>query len=287
MNVLESSKVHNRIKLSTVVSAIVIYLILIGFTAGLILPILAITGFVTHVLIKKEIEQISTPEVSFRKRFPFSRYGATHGSSFQHLYYHEQDILVQISRRVAEAMSDRLHGTRLMPVVMTDEDKDLSQKDPRAFEVADVGTTDRGTSISLIVQTGMTGKTQSLRWWVLLGGFIDRDKKLRFVLASPLTIWFWIIPYFKRDYPILDKVRTIYKSTYNDFDITTQTRAVNEIVFNVLVEVLEEHEIDTSDLKAQRQQAMNINISGGKVEMGNVVQGGMNKIMNTMGGGKK
>ncbi|WP_187429337.1 hypothetical protein ROLI_039690 [Roseobacter fucihabitans] len=287
MAALESAKVQNRIKISTIALAIVIYLVLIGLTAGLILPILLVTGLITHFVIKKEISMINTPEVSFRKRFPFSRYGAAHGSSFQHLFYHEQNILAELSRRVTHAMSDRLHGTQLVPVVVTDEDKDLSAKDPRHFQVAHVVTTDRGTAINLIVQVGMTGKTQSLRWWILLGGFIDRDKRLRVVLASPLTFWFWIIPYLKRDYPMLDKVRTVYKSTYNDFDITTQTRAVNEIVFQVLVDVLEENDIDTSDLKAQRLQAMNINISGGKVEMGNVVQGGMNTIMNKMGGGQK
>ena len=46
------------------------------------------------------------------------------------------------------------------------------------------------------------------------------------------------------------------------------------------------HTVDTSDLKAQKLQSMNINISGGKVNMGNVVQGAMNKIGAAVKGAK-
>jgi hypothetical protein len=54
-----------------------------------------------------------------------------------------------------------------------------------------------------------------------------------------------------------------------------------------MVVALEKNGIDTSDLKAQKMQSMNINISGGKVNMGNVVQGAMNKIGGAVKGAVK
>ena len=60
-------------------------------------------------------------------------------------------------------------------------------------------------------------------------------------------------------------------------------RGGHQAVFDVLVEVLEENGVDTSDLRAQRAQVMNISISGGKVNMGNVVQGAMNRVSAKVG----
>jgi hypothetical protein len=45
-----------------------------------------------------------------------------------------------------------------------------------------------------------------------------------------------------------------------------------------MAEELERNGIDTSDIRVQRMQVMNISISGGKVNIGNVVQGAMNQI---------
>jgi hypothetical protein len=53
-----------------------------------------------------------------------------------------------------------------------------------------------------------------------------------------------------------------------------------------MIAELEKNGIDTSDLKVQKMQTMNINISGGKVNMGNVVQGAMNKIGGAVKGAK-
>lgn len=53
-----------------------------------------------------------------------------------------------------------------------------------------------------------------------------------------------------------------------------------------MIAVLEKNGIDTTELRAQKMQAMSINISDSKVKMGNIVQGAMNKISSSMGGTK-
>jgi hypothetical protein len=63
-------------------------------------------------------------------------------------------------------------------------------------------------------------------------------------------------------------------------------RSISETVIDAMVLALDKNGIDTSDLKAQKLQTMNINITGGKVNMGNVVQGAMNKISGAVKGAK-
>jgi len=76
----------------------------------------------------------------------------------------------------------------------------------------------------------------------------------------------------------LNRVRTIYSGAYNDIDVGVQVRCLHEVVFDAMIAELEKNGIDTSDIKQQKIQMMNINISGGKVNMGNLVQGSSNKI---------
>jgi hypothetical protein len=69
-------------------------------------------------------------------------------------------------------------------------------------------------------------------------------------------------------------------------DVSTQVRCLHEAVFDAMIAELDKNGIDTSELKVQKMQTMNINISGGKVNMGNVVQGAMNKIGGAAKGAK-
>ncbi|MBT6114976.1 MAG: hypothetical protein HOH41_04615 [Porticoccaceae bacterium] len=69
-------------------------------------------------------------------------------------------------------------------------------------------------------------------------------------------------------------------------DVATQVRCLHEVVFDEMITELDKNGIDTSELKVQKMKVMNINISGGKVNMGNVVQGAMNKISGVAKGAK-
>ena len=89
------------------------------------------------------------------------------------------------------------------------------------------------------------------------------------------------------EYDVLNRVRTVVASFYNDIDIVTSLRSIHETVFDTLVEVLDRHEIDTSNLKVQHAQIMNISVSGGKVQFGTIVQGAMNKILRLQPGVNK
>ena len=69
---------------------------------------------------------------------------------------------------------------------------------------------------------------------------------------------------------MLSRVRTIYPGSYNDMDIVTQIKCIHDAVFNAMINELEKNNINTNELRAQKMQVMNINISGRKVTIGNV-----------------
>ena len=281
MNLSNSAEVKNRIKLRSIIFAVAIYAILTVSTFGIILIVLLVTGAITNMICNKEIKSTDSNRNEFKKGNPFKFFGIPVGD-FQHVYYHTDSISSDVSDTVANALTLKTPVNRIVPIKIRDVDKELKSPEEREFLKAESGTTSRGTSITLIIEQSVFGKMQSIRWWILAGGYIDKNKKFNFIAYSPILILFWLIPYLKKNHDILARLRNIYPAAYNDMDLITQIRCLHEAIFDALVEALEKNGIDTSDLKAQRMQVMNISISGGKVNMGNIVQGAMNKVASTV-----
>jgi hypothetical protein len=282
VNIQDSAGVKNRIRIGSILIVALIYLIVIIATAdiafsfvAIIISMIAIT--ITTVICNKEIESVKSDSLRFKKSLPFKYFGDAFGD-FQHVFYHKESLETEILSTIVHNLQKKTPIKKLETIELTDIDKNLEKPEKRYFVMADSGITKRGTSITLIIKLSIFGGMQSIRWWVFVGGYVDKDKKFKFIAYSPLTLLFWIIPYIKKEYDVLSNIRTIYTASYNDMDIITQIRCLHEAVFDAMVEELEKNGIDTSNIKAQRMQVMNISISGGKVNMGNVVQGAMNKI---------
>jgi hypothetical protein len=79
---------------------------------------------------------------------------------------------------------------------------------------------------------------------------------------------------------------TIYPGFFNEIDVLNRTREIQFVAFETLVEVLDSFGIDTTDLKQQRSNILNINVSGGQTKFGSVVQGAMNRVTGLVGGQK-
>lgn len=283
MDLLDSGKVDNNIKVMSVITAIIVHIFLAVSTAGISLLLLLIFGLITSSLVKKEIAEVSSSSNTFKKNFPFKYYGQIFGE-FQHVFFHPNAI----DKALYQAIESKLVTTTVMgsleAITITDVDLDLSSSEDRSFVRASSTSTSRGTAITLIINQSSFGKMQSIEWRVLCGGFIDRDKKFKLIAYSPLTFLFWILAYIAKRHDLLAGIRTIYSASYNEMDITTQIRCIHDCVFNAMIDELENNGIDTSELRAQKMQVMNISISGGKVNMGNVVQGAMNKVSNAAKG---
>jgi hypothetical protein len=244
-----------------------------------------IFGVITASFLKKEIGEAEASSTKFNKNFPFRYFGEVFGS-FQHVFSHEKTLEQNIYNSIELYLKSKTPIKSLEAVSIKDVDKDLSSYDERVFIKTESITTMRGTAITLIFNQANYGGMQSIQWRVLAGGYIDQDKRFNLISYSLFTFLFWIIPYLKREHDLLARVRTIYPGSYNDMDVVTQVRFLHEAVFDAMIQELEKNGIDTSDLRAQKLQVMSINISGGKVNMGNVVQGAMNKISSVAKGAK-
>jgi hypothetical protein len=161
---------------------------------------------------------------------------------------------------------------------ITDADKELKNPDARLFHITQGNPNQRGTRLALVLHTEAWESSQSVKWWILMSGHVDKNRLLLYLAFAPLTVPFRIVPFLKGDFNPLDKVEGHYSSTYNSLDIVTVARFLQETVFSALIDCLEKHGIDTSALKQQRANAMNITVSGGQPSFGAVVQGAMNKV---------
>ena len=280
MGMKDSGLVRNHVKGRSLLIAIAVHIFLALSTFGITLVVGAITALIANGVCNREIRAADADSNTFKKGHPFRSFGQAFGD-FQHVFFHQVPVVEDICTAIAHAIAVRMPVDASRRVKIKDVDKDLREYEEREFLVASIGETDRGTSITLILEWATSGCMQSIRWWTMVGGYVDRDKKFNFVAYSLFTLPFWIIPYLKNDYEPLSGIRTIYSAAFNDIDIATSVRFINDAVFDTMVDELDKREIDTTHLKAQSLQVMNIQISGGKVNMGNVVQGAMNKVLAT------
>jgi hypothetical protein len=282
----DSGQVNRGVRPRSFIIVGIVYLGAALITSGIVLIPLAILWFIAQAICRQELENARNGPAQFKKNFPFRFYGEIFGD-FQHVFYYREQLTQEIIGTTERELKSRTPVSALEPVKITDIDKNLSNAESREFLKAEAGQTRRGTKVTLLLALSQFGNVQSVRWWVLAGGYVDHDKQFNFVAFAPLTIWFWIIPYLRKEYDIVSHIRTVYAAAYNDIDVVTQVRCLHDSVFNAMVSVLESHDIDTSDIKAQRMQVMNIAISGGRVNMGNVVQGAMNRVAATVRGAQK
>lgn len=283
MDINNSADVINRIKLRSIIIAIAVYLAVAIFTTGIAIIPIVVLWAVGYLISKREIDDAMQSATSFKRVYPFRYFGTSFGN-FTHVFHHASNLENRVISTIEGTLRTKTPVSGLSQVVITDIDKNLCHNESQCFRIASSGRTRRGTVVTLIIRFASFGGMQSIQWWALAGGYIDRDKKFNFVVYTPILIWFWIIPYLKKDYDVVSTLRTVYGSTYNDFEVETHIRSLHNVVFNSLIEELEANGVDTSDLQVQRMQVMNLNVSGGHVNIGNMVQGSMDKIKKALAG---
>ncbi len=67
-------------------------------------------------------------------------------------------------------------------------------------------------------------------------------------------------PDIRREHDPLPGLLTVYPGFFNGIDVMTRTRELQFIAFETLVQVLDSFGVDTSDLKQQRADVLNVNV---------------------------
>ncbi|MEL7301459.1 MAG: hypothetical protein AAFM92_13835 [Pseudomonadota bacterium] len=214
---------------------------------------------------------------NFRRMDAFNYLGIARGT-FEHAFSHDSDISSRLVDAIGNAMQAKGLGSNTNTLVITDRDRNLRVNDPRAFNLISVSSTTRVSEPSLIIRTQQIGDMHSVRWWLFEKGPITKNRKLVFLAVAPVAVFLWPIYWLRNKSFPARFLFTPYRSDYQEMDVYTRLRWAHETVFDTVADELDAAGIDTSTLREQKAQIMNINISGGKVSMGSVVQGAMNRV---------
>jgi hypothetical protein len=245
----------------------------------------AICMVATSVIYRRELSRTALQTGTFKKHQPLRDYGANF-ADFQYVFPHQQNLLDELRQKLNDALVQRSLLPQLQRRDLTDRDKDLTHPESRVFYVASSPPTSRGTTVTLAIHTSSDGQSQSVHWWILTSGFIDRRKVITLVASSPLHLPFWLPSHLRGEHDLLNPLRTLYSAFYNSIDIITKARAIHTALFDALVGLLDGYGIDTTDLKVQRAQILNVNISGGTAKFDSIMQGAFNTISNVRKGSR-
>jgi hypothetical protein len=211
--------------------------------------------------------------------------GVQYGS-FHHVFYSNEAVTEAYRQALNNALKGKLGCPDFYEVAFKDVDRDLNTPETRTFLLTTAAETVRKSGFSLLCNFTRTANIQSVRWWMLVNGVLDPNKIFWRYVFSPLFAPLSVLPYLQRQYDPLNGLMTIYPGFFNGIDVLNRTREIQFVAFETLVEVLDSFGIDTTDLKQQKGNILNINVSGGKTNFGSVVQGAMNKVAGVAGGQK-
>lgn len=279
-----------KIKNIFIAGALYIWLAALLFQLDSILLIVAAvyvagTMMIAGSIIKSAEARREAKTIEFSQTDAVSYLGIQWGS-FHHVFFSEKLVLESLREALTSALIDKLGCDVVEEISFKDVDRDLDKPETRVFIRAIAPKTPRNTGFSFLCTLSKSRDVQGLRWWILIDGQRDPNKVFwRYVLA-PLTLPFVLLPYWRRQYDPLAGLTSIYPGFFNSIDVLSRTRELQFVAFETLVETLDGLGIDTSDLKQQKGNILNINVSGGNTSFGSVVQGALNKVSAATAGTK-
>lgn len=213
----------------------------------------------------------------FYRFLPLAPFGSSIGS-FQHVFMSDKNLEEALVREIKNEVDTLNIGATFLSLNLKDKDKNLSKRDDRSFTIIRFPKTDRSTEISIALKTEMLSQLQSIRWWILKKGPISKTSQFLFIAFSPITLPIMVVRHLRGRADFISKMEEPYSSAYDKMDVDTYWRWAHESVFVALLNELEKNDVDTSDLRQQKAQVMNISISGGKADFGNIIQGAFNTV---------
>lgn len=197
---------------------------------------------------------------------------------FSHFYCCAEPLANMLTQRIEDGLRNQLGCGEAGAVTLKDIDKELGKPESRAFRRFVFPTDAYGTVCSMVYTQTVTGKAQSIRWWLLAQGPRNPNALFWMYVWAPLGNLFKLKEFVLRGYFPLSRLHVIRPGTFTALDVSNRLSEANTVAFDVFVDTLDEHGVDTSSLKVKSANALNINISGGTASFNNVVQGAMTKM---------
>jgi hypothetical protein len=266
-----------------IVSAFVIYLFGPFLLLAVIIYVVGSMALTKNIIDSAERRKAANI-IEFSQVEAINAIGTNFGS-FHHIFYspkHEH-VLDSFRQELTSALKNGLGYIAFKEIQFKDVDQDLERPETRVFFAAETSPTLRQTGFVLLLAFTENDEIQGLRWWVLVKGDRDVNKVFWRYVFAPIVIPFISLAYLRRRYEPLNGLNTIYAGFFNSIDILSKTRELHFVTFETLIKTLDKFGIDTSDLKQQKGDILNINVSGGQTSFGSVVQGAFNKVSSVTG----
>jgi hypothetical protein len=281
-----------RFKFRNAVLGAVLYLYLFGYLITLSVALAAIAAIYSVACIFLARQFILSAESRRTgKAVEFSQSGAADAlgsewGSFHHVFYSPEPVIEAFRAALSKALTVKCGCPELEEIAFLDVDRELPSPETRTFYRTTATETLRKTGFVFLCTFTRTANVQGVRWWILVSGLRDPNKRFWRYVFAPISVPFIVVSYIRRRYDPLNGLTTIYPGFFNSIDVLNRTREIQFVAFEALVEILDTFGVDTADLKQQKGNILNINVSGGQTSFGSVVQGAMNKVTGKVGGGK-
>ena len=185
----------------------------------------------------------------------------------------------QVIKELRDELKTELNGqfaakSYFQMVDLQVKDKKLPQ-DRRDF-LRITFTTPRNSKINTIVYLQVLGNQIILHQFVYLIGRYYWYDVLLFLIQSPLTIWFWIISWFRGEYNIVNKLSSRFsRSSYNSLDLVSIFKTATFLIQTFVMEYAKKNNLLTEEVQniitqnINNSQKINLNNSKG-VSIGSI-----------------
>lgn len=230
-----------------------------------------------HLMLKRA-EALQRPDqIDFYQSEPANAIGEEWGS-FHHVFISNTQVLEHFTSALSSSLENHFKCPQLREISVRDLDKELPSPETRQFLYGDITKTIRKTNLSILCEVSRTNQLLAVRWWILHRGQRDPNKLFYRYSGAPLVVPFVIFKFLRRQYNPLIGLNTAAPGFFNENELLHRSRQIQFVAFETLCEALEAYGIDTTDLRYQRGNILNINVTGGQMNMGNLIQGVRNKV---------
>jgi hypothetical protein len=118
-----------------------------------------------------------------------------------------------------------------------------------------------GSMVTHFVHYATLGKTLTAHYFTFARGTYTSWQVAKFILLSPVTIWFWGLPWLHNHHSILARISKYRASSFDGIDLRTMLSLTQTILETETVELLAKAGVLTDEIKTDIHNHFTTNIS--------------------------
>jgi hypothetical protein len=166
-------------------------------------------------------------------------------------------FVVSLRRKLADRIHLRLPDESvqvLEPVTIEDKQRGIRKEFVRTL-----ARTKIGSMVTHFIYVDSFGRSLTLRYDSFVRGVYTWFDLAKFIAQSPLTIWFWIVPWSRNAHSIVSRLSNFSDNSFDGIDVATIFTMTHHLVLEEISLLLEEEGVLTPELRQMiMQQITNV-----------------------------